>query len=251
MKILYITTEAEPFAAITANAAFLRQLPEYLPEDTEHEIRIIMPRYGLVSERRNRLHEVIRLSNTAIKVGDKTEVIKVKVTSVPGSRVQVYFIDNNYYFKRKGIYADKNTEQNFKDNGERALFFAHAAIETALKLGWQPEIVHFVGQMAAVVPQLLSTKFAERDIFQQAIRVYTPEPDALSVKVSAAEAKLFGVDATGWAGQSLNVVGKAHAHILLQSATEETVEQANHQLSTETPAADLFAFYEKIQAEMV
>lgn len=249
MKILYIATEVEPFASITPNAAFIRQLPEYLPEDTEHEIRIIMPRYGIVSERKNRLHEVIRLSNTQIKVADRTEVLKVKVTSIPGSRVQVYFIDNNHYFKRKGIYSDKNTGQNFKDNGERALFFAYAAIETALKLGWQPEVLHLVGQMSALVPYLLKERFAERNLFENAKFVYSPEPSNLSFKTSLAEAQLFGLDLGDLHHQFLTDIGIESAQVLLQNGTNYPFALQNHLLSEEEPAADLFAFYQALTGE--
>ena len=100
-----------------------------------------MPRYGTVSERRNRLHEVIRLSGSEITLGDHTETLRVKVASIPGIRLQVYFMDNDFYFKRKGIYRDRQGNL-FADNLERSAFYARAVIRTIRNLGWQPDLVH-------------------------------------------------------------------------------------------------------------
>ena len=132
-----------------------------------------MPRYGLISERRNRLHEVIRLSGTAIQAGERTETLKVKVASIPGIRLQVYFMDNAHFFKRKGVHADQEGK-TFEDNGQRALFFASSVFETISKLGWTPDVVHSFGWMGSLAPLLLQTKYADNPIFAKAKSMHTP-----------------------------------------------------------------------------
>ena len=132
MRILYVSEEVAPFVCQSEIADLVRMLPEQLQERGDCEVRIMMPRYGLISERRNRLHEVIRLSGTAIQAGERTETLKVKVASIPGIRLQVYFMDNAHFFKRKGVHADQEGK-TFEDNGQRALFFASSVFETISK----------------------------------------------------------------------------------------------------------------------
>jgi len=190
MKILFVSGEVKPFVQHTPNAELLRQLPEYLNDLGNYEIRIMMPRYGTISERKNRLHEVIRLSGTSIQIGSRSESFAVKVASIPGIRLQVYFMDNNFYFKRKGIFADKEGKI-FTDNEERALYFAHAALATTTKLGWKPDIIHTNGWMSAMVPYLVRTKLADSPLFEQSRIVHTPDNMGLDVKFSAAKVKQY------------------------------------------------------------
>lgn len=133
-----------------------------------------MPRYATVSERRNRLHEVIRLSGSEIRLGDRVETLRVKVASIPGIRLQVYFMDNVHYFKRKGIFADKQGKL-FGDNLERAAFFSRSVIRTIRNLGWQPDLVHAFGWMSGFVPYVLRTEFADDALFKDAKIAYTPQ----------------------------------------------------------------------------
>ncbi|HIL56429.1 MAG TPA: glycogen synthase, partial [Rhodothermales bacterium] len=163
MRVLYVAGEVAPFSETTDTAQLLRTLPEVLQEEKGIEPRIMMPRYGVVSERRNRLHEVIRLSGTKVPVGSDTDTLQVKVASIPGIRLQVYFMDSVAYFKRKGLYKDRKTDALFKDNPGRALYFARAALLTAQKLGWGPDIVHASGWIAAFVPHILQTEFADSE----------------------------------------------------------------------------------------
>src|SRR5690554_2200332 len=120
-RVLFVSGEVTPFAKVSDLADLVRQLPEKLQESGDFEVRIMMPRYGTISERRNRLHEVIRLSGAEIPMGEASETLKVKVASIPGIRLQVYFMDNRAYFKRKGVFGDKQGH-DFEDNAERALF---------------------------------------------------------------------------------------------------------------------------------
>jgi len=173
-RILYVAGEVEPFAHVSEAATLARTLPEQLQESGDYDARIMMPRYGTISERKNRLHEVIRLSGTDIPMGDKTETLKVKVASIPGTRLQVYFMDNTHFFKRKGLHTDKKG-QLFEDNAERALFFGRAVLETLLKLRWGPDVIHAFGWISGLLPLLLETEYADEDLFEHTKVVYTPD----------------------------------------------------------------------------
>jgi len=173
-RILFITGEVAPFSSTSELSKLVRSLPESLHESGKFETRIMMPRYGTVSERRNRLHEVIRLSGSEITLGDRTETLRVKVASIPGIRLQVYFMDNAYYFKRKGIFADKQGN-HFEDNLERSAFYARSVIRTIRNLGWQPDLVHAFGWLSGMVPYVLRTEFGEDELFKDSKIVYTPE----------------------------------------------------------------------------
>lgn len=174
LRILFITGEVAPFSATSELSKIVRSLPEALHESGKFETRIMMPRYGTVSERRNRLHEVIRLSGSEIQIGERTETLRVKVASIPGIRLQVYFMDNAFYFKRKGIFADRQGKY-FEDNLERAAFFSRSVIRTIRNLGWQPDLVHSFGWLGGMVPYVLRTEFGEDELFKDSKIVYTPE----------------------------------------------------------------------------
>ena len=173
-RILYVAGEVKPFAQASDTATLVRMLPEQLQESGDFEARIMMPRYGTISERKNRLHEVIRLSGTDIPMGDRTETLKVKVASIPGIRLQVYFMDNTHYFKRKGLHTDK-AGNLFEDNVERALFFGRSVIETLRKLMWGPDIIHAMGWISGLLPLLLKTEYADEELFENTRVVYTPD----------------------------------------------------------------------------
>ena len=207
MRVLYVAGEVAPFSETTETARLLRALPEVLQEEKGIEPRIMMPRYGVVSERRNRLHEVIRLSGTKVPVGDDTDTLQVKVASIPGIRLQVYFMDSVAYFKRKGLYKDRKTDELFPDNPGRALYFARAALLTAQKLGWGPDVVHASGWIAAFTPHILSTEFADDERFAAARSVYTPDTvEGYEASLSEEEAHTLGLPAE-MGGKSLREIG--------------------------------------------
>jgi len=185
MRILFISGEVAPFSKTTDVASIVRSLPESLHESGAYETRIMMPRYGIVSERRNRLHEVIRLSGSEITLGERTETLRVKVASIPGIRLQVYFMDNDYYFKRKGIYADRQGKL-FEDNLERSVFYARAVIRTIRNLGWQPDLIHAFGWLSGMVPYVLRTEFGDDDLFKDAKVVYTPDAVDFEARIDEA-----------------------------------------------------------------
>lgn len=170
-KLLFITHEMSPFLELTKISEITRQLPQAMQEKG-FEIRILMPRFGNINERRNRLHEVIRLSGMNIIINDNDNPLIIKVASIPAARMQVYFLDNEDYFQRKYVFTDiKN--KFYKDNDERAIFFCKGALETVKKLGWAPDVVHCHGWMSALVPAYLKTNYKDDPTFKDAKVVYS------------------------------------------------------------------------------
>ncbi|MFI3324141.1 MAG: glycogen/starch synthase [Rikenellaceae bacterium] len=163
-KILYVCQEIEPYIADSANATFCRALLQGVQE-CGNEIRSFTPRYGVINERRNQLHEVIRLSGMNLIINNNDNQLIIKVASIPQARLQVYFIDNEDFFSRKAVLCD-NEGKEFADNDERAIFFARGVLETVKKLRWAPSIVHCHGWFSAIVPLYLKHTFADDPIFQ-------------------------------------------------------------------------------------
>lgn len=174
-NVLFVTGEIHPFTNESDIGTLTRHLPEGLHEDGSFETRIMMPRYGIVSERKNRLHPVIRLCGTKVSMGARTETLAVKVAAIPGTRCQVYFMDSKKFFKRKGLHQDKQGI-TFEDNVARALFFARSVLETVRKLNWKPDIVHAFGWISGFLPLLLTTEYEGEDLFKSVKTVvYTPD----------------------------------------------------------------------------
>ena len=184
-RVLLVVSEASPFTAASGLGDLMRALPEKLQDSGRYEMRIMMPRYGIISERRNRLHEVIRLSGAEFPVAGGKESLKVKVASIPGIRLQVYFMENARFFKRKGTYTGRDGE-DYDDNAERALFFGRAALTTIRNLGWSPDIVHAAGWAAALVPYLVAEEYRGDDLLGGARSIYTPDGHDALVPVDPA-----------------------------------------------------------------
>lgn len=171
MKILYAAAEISPFARMTYTADLLRFLPASL-QDKGFEIRILLPKYGTINDRRNRLHEVIRLSGIEVEVGEDKESMKIKVASIPNAKLQVYFLDNDTYFKRKGMFKDPKTGDFYPDNAERLAFYNKGVLETVMKLGWEPDIIHCHDWPAGLIPLLVKTKYKDEEIFKNTQIIY-------------------------------------------------------------------------------
>ena len=171
IKVLYVASEINPFLNTTEVAEFVRRLPQAMQE-RGMEIRILVPRFGLINERKNRLHEVVRLSGINISVGEEEKPLIIKVASIPNAKLQVYFIDNEDYFHRKSVFLDK--EQNFfADNDERAIFFCKGVVETIKKLGWAPDIIHCNDWMTSMIPLYVKTTYKNDPIFKDSKTVFT------------------------------------------------------------------------------
>ncbi|MCR9250906.1 MAG: glycogen/starch synthase [bacterium] len=180
LRILYVASEINPFLKTSEVADFVRKLPQGMQE-RGMEIRILVPRFGLINERKNRLHEVVRLSGINIAVGDEEKPLIIKVASIPNAKLQVYFIDNEDYFHRKSVFFDK--EDNFyEDNDERAIFFCKGVLETVKKLGWSPDIVHCNDWMTSLIPLYLKTTYKNDPIFQNSKSVFTVHDNRFSHK---------------------------------------------------------------------
>jgi starch synthase len=148
----------------------IANIGRYLPQgiqERKKEIRSFMPRYGCINERKNQLHEVIRLSGMNIVINDVDRPLVIKVASISAARMQVYFIDNEDYFHRKSVYCDENGEF-FKDNAERAIFFARGVLETVKKLRWEPDVIHCQGWISQVLPLYLKKAYKEDITLKQA-----------------------------------------------------------------------------------
>lgn len=164
-RILYVCQEVAPYLPDNDMSHLCRTLSQSMQE-RGNEIRTFMPRYGLINERRNQLHEVIRLSGMNLIIDDNDHQLIIKVASIPSARVQVYFIDNDDYFQRKAVLTDSGGTY-FEDNDERALFFARGVIETVKKLRWSPDIIHIHGWFASLLPVYLKTVFSDDPLFAE------------------------------------------------------------------------------------
>lgn len=163
-KILYISQEITPYLPESEMSLIGRYLPQGVQE-RGREIRTFMPRYGSVNERRNQLHEVIRLSGMNLVIDDTDHPLIIKVASIQAARMQVYFIDNEDYFQRKFVLNDANGKE-FEDNDERAIFFARGVLETVIKLRWAPDIIHCHGWLTSLVPLYIKKYFYNNPLFK-------------------------------------------------------------------------------------
>ena len=163
-RVLYVSSEVIPYLPETEISSMSFEAPKMV-NNNGGQIRIFMPRYGNINERRHQLHEVIRLSGMNLVINDLDMPLIIKVASIPKERMQVYFIDNEDYFKRKATFADE--EGNFfKDNDERAIFFAKGVIETVKKLNWSPDIIHVHGWLASFLPLYLRNYYGNGPLFE-------------------------------------------------------------------------------------
>ena len=170
-KILFVSSEMSPFLEESPVSTIASLLPQAIQEK-QNEIRILVPRFGVINERRNRLHEVVRLSGINISIGDNDNALVIKVASIPGTRIQVYFLDNEDYFHRKFVYTDEK-DKFFQDNDERTIFFCKGVLETVKKLGWSPDIIHCQGWMTSLIPLYIKTLYKEEPVFKNSKVVYS------------------------------------------------------------------------------
>ncbi len=162
-RVLFVNSEMLPYVPESPIASIARQLPQSIQE-RKKEIRCFMPRYGFINERKNQLHEVIRLSGMNIIISDVDHPLIIKVASISSARIQVYFIDNEDFFRRKQMYADADGKF-FEDNDARAIFYARGVLETAKKLRWAPDVIHCQGWMSHLVPAYLKKAYKDDPIF--------------------------------------------------------------------------------------
>ena len=158
-KILYICQQIMPYLPENEESSLCRHLSQAMQEHG-NEIRTFMPRYGCVNERRNQLHEVIRLSGMNLIINDDDHQLIIKVSSIPSARIQIYFIDNDDFFSRKAVLTNEE-DKEFEDNDARMMFFARGVLETVKKLQWKPSVVHCHGWFSAIAPLYLRNMFKD------------------------------------------------------------------------------------------
>ncbi len=191
-RVLFVNSEIFPYLPENEISHIGRFLPQGIQE-MKKEIRSFMPRYGCINERKNQLHEVIRLSGMNIVINDVDRPLVIKVASISAARMQVYFIDNEDYFHRKSVYHDENGEF-FSDNCERAIFFARGVLETVKKLRWAPDVIHCQGWISHVLPLYLKKAYIDDPIFSNSkivLSLYNDTP-ATDFPADIKEKILFG-----------------------------------------------------------
>ena len=170
-KVLFITQEITPYVPDSELALIGQNLPQAIQEKG-YEIRTFMPKWGIINERRNQLHEVIRLSGMNLIIDDTDHPLIIKVASIQAARRQVYFIDIDDYFQHRLMTSDEEGN-DYEDNGERAIFYARGVLETVKKLRWCPDLIHCHGWMSAMVPLYIKKAYYDEPSFRDTKVVYS------------------------------------------------------------------------------
>src|SRR5688500_18523920 len=170
-RILFIANEMSHYLELTEFSEIVNRLAIKANEGG-FEVRCIMPRFGIINERRHRLHEVVRLSGINVSVDNEDMPLQIKVASLPSARLQVYFLDNEDLFRRKYVFNDEN-EKWFEDNGLRTIFFCKGALETVKKFGWPPDLIHCSGWMTGLIPFYLKTVYKKEPVFAHSKVIFT------------------------------------------------------------------------------
>ncbi len=265
-KILFITQEILPYVPESELSVMGRKLPQSIQEKGR-EIRTFMPKWGNINERRNQLHEVIRLSGMNLIIDDTDHPLIIKVASIQAARMQVYFIDNDDYFMKRQMAVDENGNE-YEDNGERAIFYARGVLETVKKLRWTPDVIHCQGWMSALVPLYIKTAYKDEPSFCDSKVIYALHNDELKnnlgsnfgnciayKNVDASVLKEFSEDFTF---EELNKLAVKYADGLIMAGDQankniEEYAHANNIPVLEYPGenyADAYAdFYDKVWSE--
>jgi starch synthase len=197
-RILFIANEMSPYLELTEFSEIVNRLA-IKSNDSGFEVRCIMPRFGVINERRHRLHEVVRLSGINVSVDNDDLPLQIKVASLPNARLQIYFLDNEDLFKRKYIFTDEN-EKWYEDNDLRTIFFCKGALETVKKFGWPPDIIHCSGWMTGLIPAYLKTVYKKEPVFSHSKVVFTIGPTVFKEKAGCTIFK-EGIDTSIYKGK--------------------------------------------------
>ncbi|TBR19185.1 MAG: starch synthase [Chitinophagaceae bacterium] len=193
-RILFIANEMSPYLELSELSEMINRLA-IKSNESGLEVRCIMPRFGVINERRHRLHEVVRLSGINVSIENDDLPLRIKVASLPNARLQIYFLENEDLFKRKFVYADEN-EKWYDDNDLRTVFFCKGALETIKKFGWPPDIIHCSGWMTGLIPAYLKTVYKKEPVFSHSKVVYTIGQTTFSEKLSTSFMKRALIHAT-------------------------------------------------------
>ncbi len=182
-RVLFVSQEIFPYIE---GENEMGKIGRYLPQGIQErgkEIRTFMPRFGVVNERRNQLHEVIRLSGMNLIIDDSDHPLIIKVASIQAARMQVYFIDNEEYFQRKAVFRDAK-KKFYKDNDDRSIFFCRGVLETVKKLGWSPDIIHCHGWITSLIPFYVKTSYKDDPMFKNSKVIYSVYDEAFEEKLN-------------------------------------------------------------------
>ena len=191
-RILFIANEISPYLELTEFAEIVNKLA-VLSNDNNFEVRCIMPRFGVINERRHRLHEVVRLSGINVTIDNDDYPLVIKVASLPNARLQVYFLDNDDYFKRKSIFTDEK-DKWFEDNGLRTVLFCKGALETVKKFGWPPDLIHCSGWMTGLIPMFLKAAYKKEPVFSNSKVIFTIGNNTFKEKLGPNFLKLAAIN---------------------------------------------------------
>lgn len=192
-RILFIANEMSPYLEETEFAEMVNRLA-VKANDTGMEVRCIMPRFGMINERRHRLHEVVRLSGINVSIDGDDYPLVIKVASLPNARLQIYFLDNEDLFKRKTLFHDE-TEKWYEDNALRTVLFCKGALETVKKFGWPPDIIHCSGWMTGLIPMYIKTAYKKEPVFSNCKVIYTIGETTFKEKLGPEFARLATINA--------------------------------------------------------
>jgi starch synthase len=217
-KVLFISTEVMPYMP-ESDMSYMTFETAKMIHRKGIQTRIFMPRFGVVNERRHQLHEVIRLSGINLIIDDIDMPLIIKVASIPKERMQVYFIDNDDYFKRKAVFTDENNKL-FDDNDERAIFFTKGVIETVKKLNWAPDIIHLNGWMTSLIPIYLKEYFKDDPLLKESKIVTSLYNDSFEGNINSGLVKKMVFD--GIASDKIKIIDKPNFLNLQKLAIENS-----------------------------
>src|SRR6185436_4850953 len=245
-RVLFVSHEIFPYVDGNQEMGKLcRHLPQGIQEKGK-EIRTFMPRFGCVNERRNQLHEVIRLSGMNLIIDDSDHPLIIKVASIQSARMHVYFIDNEEYFQRKATFRDAK-EKFFKDNDDRTIFFCRGVLETVKKLGWSPDIIHCHGWMTSLIPLYVKTSYKDDPMFRNSKVVYSVYDEGFEEKFNDTYSKklmMEGISSSdvkdlknpGFENLTMSAISKSDAVIMGSPGVNSMVK--NHLKKANKPVLD-------------
>jgi len=191
-RILFIANEMSPYVELTEFADIINKLA-VKSNDSGMEVRCIMPKFGVINERRHRLHEVVRLSGINVSIAGDDYPLMIKVASLPNARLQVYFLDNEDFFKRKTVFNDEH-DKWYDDNGLRTALFCKGALETVKKFGWPPDIIHCSGWMTGLIPMFIKAAYKKEPVFSNCKVIYTIGQNTFNEKLGADFLKFISIN---------------------------------------------------------
>ncbi|WP_431133427.1 glycogen/starch synthase [Psychroserpens mesophilus] len=250
-RILYVSSEVVPYLPETEISSMSFEAPKMVNKQGG-QIRIFMPRYGNINERRHQLHEVIRLSGINLVINDLDMPLIIKVASIPKERIQVYFIDNEEYFKRKATLTDEDGNL-FPDNDERAIFFAKGVIETVKKLNWSPDIIHVNGWLASLLPLYLKEFYKDEPLFTESkivTSIYNQSFEGTLDKDMVNKVKFDNIDEASIKPlntpnySNLMKIAIDHSDALIKGSSDLPKDVEDHLNACEKPVLDYFPIEE-------